>query len=76
VSFFRLGADPFIHRMIILTVLVNEFPGKRSVNKVEKATIEKAMISANPTDAPIDWVDSDHVICVSCRSMSVPKLYK
>jgi hypothetical protein len=30
----------------------------------------------DPTDAPIDWLDSDHVICVYCSSMSVPRLCK
>jgi hypothetical protein len=34
------------------------------------------VFSVDPTDAPIDWLDSDHVICVYCRSMSVPQLYK
>jgi hypothetical protein len=33
------------------------------------------VFSVDPTDAPIDWLDSDHVICVYCRSMSVPRLY-
>jgi hypothetical protein len=34
------------------------------------------VFSVDPTDPPIDWLDSDHVICVYCRSMSVPRLYK
>jgi hypothetical protein len=34
------------------------------------------MFSVDPTDTPIDWLDSDQVICAYCRSMSVPRLYK
>jgi hypothetical protein len=34
------------------------------------------VFSVDPTDAPTDWLDSDHVICVHCRSRSVPRLYK
>jgi hypothetical protein len=33
------------------------------------------VFSVNPTDAPIDWLDGDHVIYVYCRSMYVPRLY-
>jgi hypothetical protein len=43
---------------------------------VQHATIEEAVFSAVPTDAPIDWLDSDHVICIYCRPMFVPRLYK
>jgi hypothetical protein len=39
-------------------------------------TTEEAVFSIDPTEAPIDWLDSDHVICVYCRFMSVPQLYK
>jgi hypothetical protein len=46
------------------------------VNTVQHATIEEAVFSVDPTDAPIDWLDSNHVICVYCRSMSVPRLYR
>jgi hypothetical protein len=38
-------------------------------------TVAEAVFSVEPTDAPIDWLDSGHVICVYCRSMSVPRLY-
>jgi hypothetical protein len=31
--------------------------------------------SEDPTDRPIGWLDSDHVIFVYCRSMSAPRLY-
>jgi hypothetical protein len=58
-----------------VTDLVNALPGNSSVNTVQFATIEKAVFSVDPTDAPIDWLDSDHVICVYCKSMSVPRLY-
>jgi hypothetical protein len=58
-----------------VTELNNALPGKRSVNTVQHATIEEAVFSVNPTDEPIDWLYSDHVICVYCRSVSVPRLY-
>jgi hypothetical protein len=46
-------------------------------NTVLRATIKEAVFSVDPTDAPIDWLDSsDHVICVYCRSVSAPRLYK
>jgi hypothetical protein len=44
-------------------------PDNSSVNTAQHATIEEAVFSVNPTDAPIDWLDSDHAICVYCRSM-------
>jgi hypothetical protein len=59
----------------IVTDLNNALPGKGSVNTVQHSTIEKAVFSVDPTDESIDWLDSDHVICVYCRSMSVPRLY-
>jgi hypothetical protein len=59
----------------IVNDLINALPGSSSVNKVQHATIEEAVFSVAPTDAPIDWLDSDHVICFYCRSMSVPRLY-
>jgi hypothetical protein len=46
-----------------------------SVNTGQHATIEEAAFSVDPTDAPIYWLDSDHVICVYCSSMSVTWLY-
>jgi hypothetical protein len=60
----------------IVMDLVNELQGNSSVNTVQHATIEEAVFSVVPTDAPIDWLDSDHVTCVYCRSMSVPLLCK
>jgi hypothetical protein len=34
------------------------------------------MFSIDPADAPIDWLDNDHVMYVYCRSVSIPRLYK
>jgi hypothetical protein len=59
----------------IVTDLINALPGNSSVNTVEHATIEEAVFYVDPTDAPVDWLDSGRVICVYCRSMSVPRLY-
>jgi hypothetical protein len=59
----------------IVTDLINALPGNSSVNTVQHATVEDAVFSVDPTDAPVDWLDSDH-ICVYCKSMSVPRLYK
>jgi hypothetical protein len=56
---------------IIVKDLINALAGNNSVNTVQHAAIEEAVFSVDPTDAPIDWLDSDHVICVYCRSMSV-----
>jgi hypothetical protein len=58
----------------ILTDLINALPGNSSVNTVQHITV--AVFSVDPTDAPIDWLDSDHVIYVYCRYMSVPRLFK
>jgi hypothetical protein len=60
---------------MIVTDLINAFPGNSSVNTVQHETIEEVVFSVDPTDAPIDWFDSDHVICVYSRSTSVPRLY-
>jgi hypothetical protein len=46
--------------------LVNALPGDSFVNTVQHATIEKAVFSVDPTEAPRDWLDSDHVTYVSC----------
>jgi hypothetical protein len=48
----------------IITDLINTLPGNSSVNKVQHATIEEAVFSVDPTDAPIDWLDNDHVMCL------------
>jgi hypothetical protein len=34
------------------------------------------VFSIDPTDASVDWLDNDHVICVYCGSISVPRLHK
>jgi hypothetical protein len=60
----------------IATDLINALPGNSSVNTVQHAGIEEAGFSVDPTDAPIGRLDSHHVICVYCSSMSVPHLYK
>jgi hypothetical protein len=46
--------------------LIYALPGNSSVNTVQHATIEEAVFSVDPTDAPIDGLDSDHVIYVPC----------
>jgi hypothetical protein len=60
----------------IVTDLINVLPGNSSVNMVQHATIEEVAFSVDVTNTPIDWLDSDHMICVYSRSMSVPRLYK
>jgi hypothetical protein len=59
-----------------VTNLINALPGNSSVNMVKHVTIEESVFSVDPTDAPIDWLDRNHVICVYYRSMSVPRRYK
>jgi hypothetical protein len=53
------NADRYIY--ITVRDLSNALPGNSSVNTVQHATIEEAVFSADPTDAPIDWLDSGHV---------------
>jgi hypothetical protein len=60
----------------ILTDLNNMLPGNSSLNMVQHATIEEAVFSVDPTNVQIHWLDCDHMICVHCRSMSIPRLYK
>jgi hypothetical protein len=60
-----------VPELYIVTDLINALPGNSSVNTVQHATVEEAVFSVDPTDMPIDWLVSDHVICVYCRSMSV-----
>jgi hypothetical protein len=48
----------------IVTDLVNTLPDNSFLNTAQHATIEEAVFSADPTDAPIDWLDSEHVICL------------
>jgi hypothetical protein len=58
----------------ILKDLINALPG--SVNMAKHATIGEAAFSVDPTNVPVDWLVSGHVICVNCRSMSIMRLYK
>jgi hypothetical protein len=60
----------------IVTDLINALLGNSSINTAERATIEEDVFSVEPTDTSIDWLDSDHVICVYSRFMTVPCLYK
>jgi hypothetical protein len=60
----------------IVTDLMNAMPGNSSVKMVQYATIKEAELSVDMTDAPIEWLVNDHVICICCRSMSVPRLCK
>jgi hypothetical protein len=48
----------------IVTDLINALPSNSSVNTVQHATIEEALFYVDPTDAPIDGLDSDHVMCL------------
>jgi hypothetical protein len=66
----------FPNKVFIVTDLINALPGNSSVNTVQHATIEEAVFSVDPTEAPIDRINSDHVIYIYCRSMSVLRLYK
>jgi hypothetical protein len=50
--------------LYIVTDMMNELPGNSSVNMVQHATIEEAVFSVDPTNAPIDCLDSDHLICL------------
>jgi hypothetical protein len=51
--------------------LINALPGNSSVNTVHHAKTEEAVFSVGPTDAPIDRLDSDHVMCVYRGSLSL-----
>jgi hypothetical protein len=44
-----------------VTDLINALPGNSSLKTVQHVTIEKAVFSVGPTEAPIDWLDSDHL---------------
>jgi hypothetical protein len=61
-------AQCLYERNYILTNLVNALPDSSSVNMVQHATIEEAVFSVDPTEAPVDWRDSNHVIFVSFDS--------
>jgi hypothetical protein len=40
--------------MNIATDLINALPGNSSVNTVQHTTIEEAVFSVDPTEAPVD----------------------
>jgi hypothetical protein len=63
--------DRFIIIIIVMD-LINVLSLNSSVNTVQHATVDEAVFSVDPTDAPIDLLDNNHVKCVYCRSMSVP----
>jgi hypothetical protein len=46
----------------IVTDLINMLPGNSSVNMVQHTTIEETVFSVDPTNAHIDWLDSDDMI--------------
>jgi hypothetical protein len=50
----------------MITDLINALPGNSSVNTVQHAKIEEALFSVDPTNTPVNWMDSDHVTCVPC----------
>jgi hypothetical protein len=64
VVFRCVNYQPHVILNAIVTDLINALPGNSSVNTVQHATIEKAVFSVDPTDATIDWLDSDHVMCL------------
>jgi hypothetical protein len=63
-------------RQHVVTDLINALPGNSSINTVQHTTMKEAVFSVDPTDAPIDWLDSNHVVYVYSRSMAIPWLYK
>jgi hypothetical protein len=44
--------------------MISELPGNSSVNIVQHAAVEEAVFSVDLTNVPVDWLDSDHMICV------------
>jgi hypothetical protein len=44
--------------------VINALPDNSSVNTVQHATIEEAVFFVDRIDAPIDWLDTDHMIYV------------
>jgi hypothetical protein len=47
----------------------------RIVSK-SSTTTSAVVFPVDSIDAPIDWLENDHAICVYCRSLSVSWLYK
>jgi hypothetical protein len=54
------GSEVLPHNTVM--DLINALPGNSSVNMVQHSTIEETVFSADPTDAPIDWLVSDRVM--------------
>jgi hypothetical protein len=46
-----------------------------AVTSQQSIVITWHVFSVDPNDAPVGWLDSDHVICVNCRFMSFPQQY-
>jgi hypothetical protein len=44
--------------------LINALPGNTSVNMLQQATIAETVFSIDLTNAPIDWLDINHVTCL------------
>jgi hypothetical protein len=61
--------------VVVVTDLINALPGSSSVNTVQHATVGEAVFSVDLTNAPIDWLDGDHMIS-PCRPISISWLYK
>jgi hypothetical protein len=58
----------------IVTDLITALPDNNSVITVQHTTLEKAVFSVDPTDATVDWLDSDHMMCllqVDVRSAAI-----
>jgi hypothetical protein len=58
---FRFSNENFAY---IVTDLINALPGNSCVNTAQHATVQEAVFSVDPTDATIEWLDIDHVICL------------
>jgi hypothetical protein len=56
--------------------LINTLPGMNSVNTAQHATIVEAVFTIDPTDPPVDWLNSNYVICIYYQSMSIIWLCK
>jgi hypothetical protein len=64
-----------LHKIVInVKGLISALPGN-AVKMVQHAIMEEAVFCVDPTNAPIGWLDSDHVMYVYCSSMYVPRLY-
>jgi hypothetical protein len=54
----------YVHPLLV-NVLVNKFL-QRWIPVLGYATFEEAVFSVDLTNTPMDWLDSDHMTCVSC----------